>query len=105
MRKFAGWTGIVCAVHCCLAPLLVVVAPALALSETWEWVFLGAAVFLGCFSGVGFTLFGGTGLMVWLASLLGWLEIIHLPEVVTTTAGSLMFAFSMLRRHHHCGDE
>ena len=100
----AAW----CSLHCALTPVLIVVAPALALTEGVEravWVgnvFLGAVmVVLGPArknAAVVLTFAGGAAL--WAASLAGWLE--PLPEPVTSAAGSLALAGALVRSAREC---
>lgn len=100
----AAWCGL----HCALTPVLVVAAPALALSEGVErvaWagtVLLGAAMLLlgPARRSVPVILIfaGGSGL--WAASLAGWLE--PLPETVTSSAGSLTIAGAMVLSARLC---
>ena len=100
----AAW----CSLHCALTPFLIVVAPALALTESVErgvWVgnvFLGAVMLaLGPArrnAAVVLTFAGGAAL--WAASLAGWLE--PLPETVTSAAGSLALAGALWRSAREC---
>ena len=100
----AAWCGL----HCALTPVLVAVAPALALSEGVERaVWLGTVVLGAVILGLGpagrngvviFTFVGGAGL--WAASLAGWLE--PLPEVATSAAGSLILAGAMVQSARVC---
>jgi len=100
----AAW----CGVHCALTPLLVAVAPALALSEGVEravWVgtvVLGAVMLIVGPAGrnaVVLAAFAG-GTVFWAASLAGWLE--PLPEAATSTAGSLVLAGALLQGARIC---
>ncbi len=94
--------------HCALTPVLVVAAPALALSEGVEravWVgtvLVGAAmVVLGpARRNAAVILTFGTGAALWAASLLGWLE--PLPETVTSAAGSLTLAGALVQSARVC---
>ena len=100
----AAW----CGVHCALTPLVVIVAPALALSEGVErglWagtVLLGAAmVVLGPArkkATVVLPFLGGA--VLWAASLAGSLE--PLPEPVTSAAGSLILAGALVQSARAC---
>ena len=101
----AAW----CALHCALTPVLVVVAPSLALSEGVEralWagtVLSGAAmIMLGPArrKAAVFLTFAG-GAMVWAASLAGWLEPL-LPETATSAAGSLGLAGALVLSARAC---
>ena len=94
----AAW----CSLHCALTPFLIVVAPALALTEGVErGVWVGTAVLGAVMLALGparrnaavvLTFAGGAAL--WAASLAGWLE--PLPETVTSAAGSLTLAGALL---------
>jgi hypothetical protein len=98
---------LVCAIHCISAPLVVALLPAVAPSETTEWVLLAVAVVFGVW-----VLSQGTrqhgrvvlwipataGLMVWAMSLAALFE--PLPEVVTTVAGSLLVAGAIYGNAH-----
>lgn len=99
------WSAIaplLCAIHCAAAPLLVVAAPGFARIAKLEWPMMGMALALGGWAlarGYGvhhrpgpWRVFG-LGLVLWVASLLGWLE--PLPEEVTTVVGSLVVAASL----------
>ena len=100
----AAW----CGVHCALTPLLVAVAPALALSEGVErsfWlgtVVLGAAMLVlgpaGRNAAVILAFAGGAAF--WATSLAGWLE--PLPETATSTVGSLILAGALLQGARIC---
>ena len=100
----AAW----CGVHCALTPVLVVVAPALALSEGVErgvWigtVLVGAAmVALGpARKNVAVILIFVAGAVLWTASLAGWLE--PVPETVTSAAGSLTLAGALVQSARVC---
>ena len=91
-----------CGLHCALTPLLVVVTPALALSEGIErgvWagtVLVGAAtLFMGpAIRNARVVLAFVGGAMLWAASLAGWLE--PLPETMTSVAGSLTLAGALV---------
>ncbi len=100
----AAWCGL----HCALTPVLVAVAPALALSAgveraVWAGTVLLGAVMLGLGpagrSGVVILAFVG-GAALWAASLAGWLE--PLPETATSAAGSLILAGGMVRSARVC---
>ena len=100
----AAW----CGVHCALTPVLVMVAPSLALSEGVEralWagtVLTGAAmVILGPArrqAAVLLTFVGGA--VLWAASLAGLLE--PLPETATSAAGSLGLAGALVQSARAC---
>ncbi|MDE2662570.1 MAG: hypothetical protein OXI39_06150 [Gemmatimonadota bacterium] len=100
----AAW----CGVHCALTPLLVAVAPALALSEGVERGFLVGTVVLGAVmlflgpagrNAIVRLAFAG-GAVLWAISLAGWLE--PLPETATSTAGSLVLAGALLQGARVC---
>ena len=108
LRKLVGSATVACGIHCLLTPILVLAFPVLALSETVEWlVMLGSVPF-----GTLLVLTGppvrrasilsllAVGAMVWMASLSGWLE--PIPEAVTSAAGSLLFASSLLWSAQEC---
>ena len=100
----AAWCGL----HCALTPVLVVAAPALALSEGVERAVWVGTVLLGGLmlvlgparnhAGVTLTFAGGAAL--WAASLAGWLE--PLPETVTSAAGSLTLAGALVQSARLC---
>ena len=100
----AAWCGL----HCALTPLLVLVAPALALSEGVERAVWAGTVVLGAVllalgparknAAVILTFGGGT--VLWAASLAGWLE--PLPETVTSAAGSLTLAGALVQSARIC---
>lgn len=100
----AAW----CGVHCALTPLLVVVAPALALSEGVERGMWAGTVLLGvAMLGLGparrnaaVLLIFAAGAALWAASLAGWLE--PLSETVTSTAGSLVLAGALVQGARVC---
>ncbi|WP_419859049.1 MerC domain-containing protein [Candidatus Palauibacter irciniicola] len=100
----AAW----CGVHCALTPVLVAVAPALALSEGVERAVWAGTVVLGAVmlalgparrNAVVILAFAG-GAVFWAASLAGWLE--PLPETATSTAGSLGLAGALLQGARVC---
>ena len=94
----AAW----CGVHCALTPVLVVMAPALALSEGVERVVWAGTVILGVVVlGLGparrnaaVVLAFVAGATLWAASLAGWIE--PLPETATSAAGSLVLAGALV---------
>ncbi len=100
----AAW----CGVHCALTPMLVMAAPALALSEGVERImWVGTVLVGGVMLALGparrnravlFTFVGGAAL--WAASLAGWLE--PLPEIATSAGGSLVLAGALLRSARMC---
>ena len=100
----AAW----CGMHCALTPVLVVVAPALALSEGVERAVWVGTVLLGAVmlvlgparNNTAVTLTFAGGAVLWAASLAGWLE--PLPETVTSAAGSLILAGALLQSARIC---
>ena len=100
----AAWCGL----HCALTPFLVVVAPALALSEGVERAVWVGTVLLGAVMLVlgparhsaAVTLTFAGGAVLWAASLAGWLE--PLPETVTSAAGSLILAGALVQSARIC---
>lgn len=110
-ERAVGIAACLCGIHCLLTPVLVATVPFLALSETVEWVVMLGSVFVGLglvmvgpHGNRGLVLAGlGVGATVWVASLLGWFE--PLPETVTSAAGSLLFAGSLLWSAQTCRTE
>ena len=106
--RFAACAAALCGLHCALTPVLVVAAPALALSEGVEraaWagtVLLGAVILLmgPARKSTLVTLTFASGATLWAASLAGWLE--PLPETVTSSAGSLTIAGAMVLSARVC---
>lgn len=108
--RFAACAAAWCGVHCALTPVLVLAAPALALSEGVE---VGVAIATITF-GAGLLLLGpgrtrvaviGTfvgGAMVWAASLAGWLE--PAPEALTSALGSVILAAALFWSARLCHD-
>jgi len=100
----AAWCGL----HCALTPFLAVAAPALALSEGVEralWVgtvLLGATVLVmgPARKNAALILTFAGGAVLWAASLAGWLG--PLPESVTSAAGSLILAGTLVRTARVC---
>jgi hypothetical protein len=100
----AAW----CSLHCALTPLLVAVAPALALAEGVERAMWVGTVVLGVVllilgparqnATVILTFAGGA--VLWAASLAGWLE--PMPETVTSAAGSLILAGALVQSARIC---
>ena len=106
--RLAACAAALCGLHCALTPVLVVAAPALALSEGVEraaWavtVLLGAAMLLlgpGRKNAPAIITFAG-GAALWAASLAGWLE--PVPETATSSAGSLTIAGAMVLSARLC---
>ena len=100
----AAW----CSMHCALTPLLVAVAPVLALAEGVERAVWAGTVVVGAVmvalgparkNAVVMLTFGG-GAALWAASLAGWLE--PVPEAVTSAAGSLTLAGALLQSARVC---
>ena len=97
-----------CGVHCAITPLLVVAAPALALSDGIERAVWAGTVVLGTalllmgparrHAPLMLTFAGGASL--WAASLAGWLE--PLPENVTSAVGSLTLAGALFQSGRIC---
>ncbi len=106
--RLTACAAALCGLHCALTPLLVVVAPALALAEGVERAMWVGTVFLGVVllvlgparknAAVMLTFAGGAAF--WAASLAGWLE--PLPETLTSAAGSLALAGALVRSAHIC---
>lgn len=100
----AAW----CAVHCALTPLLVVVAPTLALSEGVERAIWAATVFLGSLmlalgparKNAVVILAFVVGAALWAGSVAGWLQ--PLPETVTSAVGSLTLAGALVQSARVC---
>ena len=100
----AAW----CAVHCALTPLLVVVAPTLALSEGVERAIWAGTVFLGSLmlalgparKNAVVILAFVVGAALWAASVAGWLE--PLPETMTSAIGSLTLAGALVQSARVC---
>ena len=100
----AAWCGL----HCALTPVLVALAPALALAEGVERAMWVGTVLLGVVllylgparknAAVTLTFAGGAAL--WAASLAGWLE--PLPETVTSATGSLTLAGALVQSARIC---
>ena len=106
--RLAACAAALCGLHCALTPVLVAVAPALALSEgveraVWVGTVLLGAVILGLGpagrNGVVIVTFVG-GATLWAASLAGWLQ--PLPEIATSAAGSLILAGAMVQSARVC---
>jgi hypothetical protein len=102
LGRVVGSAAALCGVHCLLTPAIVLVLPALALSEVVErWVLLGTAASGFLIVGLGPARHRGrilailsAGVAFWFASLGGWLE--PAPEAVTSAAGSLVVAGALL---------
>ena len=100
----AAW----CSLHCGLTPFLVVVAPALALSEGVEQTMWVGNVLLGALmlvlgparrnAAVVLTFVAGSAL--WGGSLAGWFE--PLPETFTSVVGSLVLAGALVQSARVC---
>ena len=106
--RLVACAAVWCGVHCALTPLLVVAAPALALSEGVERIMWFGTVLLGgamlamgpARRNRGVFLAFGAGAVVWAASLAGRLE--PLPETATSAAGSLILAGALLQSARVC---
>ena len=106
--RLTACTAAWCGLHCALTPFLVLVAPALALSEGVERAVWAGTVVLGAVllvlgparrnAAVVLTFGGGT--VLWAASLAGWLE--PLPETMTSAAGSLTLAAALVKSARIC---
>jgi len=106
--RLAACAAALCCLHCALTPVLVVAAPALAVSGSVERAAWAGTVLLGAVmlllgparksATVILTFVGGAAF--WAASLAGWLE--PLPEVVTSSAGSLTLAGAMVLSARAC---
>ncbi|MCE2558651.1 MAG: MerC family mercury resistance protein [Acidobacteria bacterium] len=106
--RLAACAAALCGVHCALTPVLVVAAPALAVSGSVERAAWAGTVLLGAVmlllgparkSAAVILAFAG-GAALWAASLAGWLE--PLPEVVMSSAGSLTLAGAMVLSARAC---
>jgi hypothetical protein len=108
-----GWTTIApltCAVHCVATPILLVVAPALAVSAPLEWSFLGATVLVAVVAlAFGLRTHGdpwpvlpiSLGITLWMGSLLHFFH--PLPEELTTTMAALTAAAGLVWNSRlHC---
>jgi hypothetical protein len=117
LRSPSSWAflaPIACALHCMAAPLLVVLAPALAPTPRLEWAFFlvsgGLAVGLLAWQAAPerrFALWALAlvGLFVWAASIADWFH--PVPETVTTVIGTFLVAGALfwnvrLRRRVSC---
>jgi hypothetical protein len=120
MRRFFphpwGWASaapILCAIHCALTPILVVMAPAFALGESVEFALLGIAIVAA-----GWALSRGLrqhgdirpvfpialGLVAWGASLLEVFQ--PIPEEATTILATLVVAGGLIwNARLHCGTD
>lgn len=106
--RIAGFAAALCGVHCALTPLLVLLLPALALSEGVERLFLVGTASLGAviiLAGparrrpailIAFAL----GASVWATSLMGLFE--PIPENVTSASGSLVLAGALIAGGRAC---
>ena len=106
--RIAACAALWCGVHCAVTPLLVLAAPALALSEGIERIAWFGTVLLGTVTlGLGpartrprVVLSFAAGALLWGASLAGWLE--PLPETLTSAAGSLILAGALVLSARAC---
>lgn len=94
---------LLCVVHCLATPLLVVVAPVLAVSESLEWAGLVLAAAVGVYAGVAGVRVHGrwlvwlpmlAGLGLWTMGLLGWVP--GAPEWATTAVGAGALAAALI---------
>ena len=100
--RLVACAAVWCGIHCALTPLLVILAPALALSEGVERVAWVSTVLIGALMvGLGparrkvhVILVFVFGAAVWAASLAGMFE--PIPEAVTSATGSLCLAGALL---------
>ena len=97
--RIASTSGILCAIHCALAPVLVPIIPLLAFAEVLEWGLLLVGMAYVAAMKTDVHRLSSIGLAVWGFSLLG---IFILPEVVTTTVGSAMFALGIILKGREC---
>ena len=95
----ASTSGILCAIHCALAPVLVPVIPLLAFAEVLEWGLLLVGMIYVAYMKMDIHRLSFIGLAVWGFSLLG---VFPLPEVLTTTVGSAMFALGVIFKGREC---
>ncbi len=106
--RIAAAAAVLCAAHCALTPLLVLVMPALGLSEGVEQTMLLGTASLGALillvgparEHLGVLLVFALGTGVWAASLAGWFE--PVPEPATSVAGSLLLAGALLQSARIC---
>ena len=97
-----------CGVHCALTPLLILAAPALALSEGIERAAWAITIILGTLMlalgparrRIAVIVAFATGGVLWAASLAGWFE--PIPEAVTSATGSLIVAAALFRSARLC---
>jgi len=110
MRRFFphpwGWASaapILCAIHCALTPIVVVLAPALALGETVEFALLFITIVLAVWAlSRGLRQHGDIrpvfpitlGLVAWGASLLDFFQ--PVPEEATTILATLVVAAGLI---------
>lgn len=95
-ETWAAAAPLLCAAHCIAAPLLVALAPRLALAEAHERTLMGAALVLAAFT----TLLGvrvhrrASPLLLVFAGALLWLgaSAVPVPEEAATVAASLLMA-------------
>jgi hypothetical protein len=120
MRRFFphpwGWASaapILCAIHCALTPIVVVMAPAFALGETVEFALLGITIVvagwalhrgLGQHGDVRPVLPIAVGLLAWGASLFDVFQ--PIPEEATTILATLVVAGGLIwNARLHCGTD
>lgn len=103
----AGWATVACAVHCVLTPVVVSVIPGLGLPESVEWGMLAVSGLFAAWSTRvvddhrrARAVAAGAGLLIWSASLAGWLE--PTPETVGSAVGAVLVAVSLLHAAHCC---
>ena len=107
LRHPAFWVGaapLLCALHCLATPMVVLLAPTLAPMREAEAILLGICTVLSIgFAAEGVRRHGrygiwlpiAAGLVLWTASLAGWLA--PLPEAATTVVGSVATAAGLFR--------
>ncbi|TVP42448.1 MAG: MerC domain-containing protein [Gemmatimonadales bacterium] len=120
MRRFFphpwGWASaapILCAIHCALTPIVVVMAPALALGDTVEFALLGITIVLAAWALTrGLRQHGdmrpvlpiAIGLVAWGASLLDFFQ--PVPEEATTILATLVVAGGLIwNARLHCSTD
>jgi len=98
LETWASVAPLACAVHCLLTPVLVVLAPWMAVDAVWEaWMLAGTLGLGGLASWTGIRVHGqyrvlapvlfGSGL--WAAALAGWFAPIPEPAVAVVGAGAM----------------
>lgn len=106
--RLTACAAALCGLHCALTPFLVVVAPALALTENVERAMWAGTVLLGVVllalsptcKNAPVVLTFAAGAALWAASLAGRLE--PLPETLTSATGSLILAGALVQSARIC---